>query len=321
MRVQTTPSSCLAFVAWLAILLPMTASGETTTDNGSPALAIFGDSLSDAGNFFITTGDASIQPFALVPTAPYALGGFHFTNGRTWAEQLAAMLHANKSGRPSLQNPGAFNNYAFGTARSRSGQTGFDLGDQVTMFLGDFGNSAPQDTLYVIWTGGNDVRDSLGALQVDPTGATTGAILDAAVTAIVDNVLALYGSGARRFLVANVPNIGLTPAVRALGPQAEVVALQLSAAYNQGLSQALDALTALPGIQMERLDAFGVLTEVVANPAAAGFINVSDSCIVPGVIADAICEQPGHYLFWDGIHPTHAAHRVLAEAALTELND
>lgn len=321
MKLHLTSPTRLALIAWLVTLMPLAESVADTRPSRNPALVVFGDSLSDAGNFFFTTGESSIQPFSLVPSAPYALGGFHFTNGDTWAEQLAGMLNDKNGGHPSLRKSGHFTNYAFGTARSRAGQTGFDLGDQVAMFLSDFGNSAPKETIYVIWTGGNDVRDALGALQFDPTGATSGAILNAALTATADNMAALYGSGARHFLVANAPNIGLTPAVRALGPQVEVAALQLSAAYNQGLSGTLDVLGALPGVRISRLDVFGILTQLVADPAPAGFTNVIEPCITPSVIAGAICEKPAQYLFWDGIHPTRAAHRVLAESALIELGD
>jgi phospholipase/lecithinase/hemolysin len=321
MKLHLTSATRLALVASLAACLPLAESVADTIEDRNPTLVTFGDSLSDAGNYFISTGESSIQPFLLVPSAPYALGGFHFTNGDTWAEQLAGMLNDRNAGHPSLKNSGHFTNYAFGTARSRAGQTGFDLGDQVAMFLNDFGNVAPDETIYIIWTGGNDVRDALGALQFDPTGGTSGAILNAALTATADNIAALYSSGARRFLVANAPNIGLTPAVRGLGPQVEVAALQLSAAYNHELSGTLDSLAALPGIQIDRLDAFGILAQIVADPAPSGFTNVTDPCITPAVLAAAICEQPGRFLFWDGIHPTRAAHRVLAAAALLELGD
>ena len=301
------------------VVMPMLASAGDYNRSMDPELVVFGDSLSDGGNFFVNTSEYSVRPFDLIPAAPYALSGFHFTNGRTWAEQLAAQLDDQRSGRPSLRSSGRFTNYAYGTARSRPGTSGFDLGNQVSMFLDDFGNQAPHDSIYILWTGGNDVRDALGALQIDPTGAASAGILQEAVTATADNIIALYGSGAQTFMVANSPNIGLTPAVRALGPQAEGAALQLSVLYNQGLSQALDGLAALPGIRIERLDVFGILSDLVADPDSAGLVNVTDSCITPDTLIDAICDRPREYLFWDGIHPTRRAHRVLAEAALVEL--
>jgi hypothetical protein len=50
--------------------------------------------LSDPGNAFALAGDASMPPDfmlspLLVPSAPYAKGGHHFSNGATWIEQYA----------------------------------------------------------------------------------------------------------------------------------------------------------------------------------------------------------------------------------------
>jgi len=60
--------------------------------NGFDETFTFGDSLSDAGNFFFETGDTVRAPFEPVPGAPYAIGGHHFSNGRTWIEQLTTWL-------------------------------------------------------------------------------------------------------------------------------------------------------------------------------------------------------------------------------------
>ena len=55
-------------------------------------------------------------------------------------------------------------------------------------------------------------------------------------------------------------------------------------------------------------DIFGLGTQIAANPALFGFTNVSDAC---GAVAGANCSQ---YAYWDGIHPTAALHRVVADA-------
>jgi phospholipase/lecithinase/hemolysin len=302
--------------ALLLIIVPTLVFGEDYHSARERELVVFGDSLSDSGNFFVNTGEFSVRPFDFVPSAPYARSGFRFTNGRTWVEQIAMRMHDRRSGQPALRRPGRFTNYAYGTARSRANGSALDLGSQVGLFLNDVGGQAPGESTYVMWTGSNDVRDALNALFVDPSGAISAGILQGAVTATADNIIALYGSGAQTFMVANVPNIGLTPAVRAFGPVAEMAALQLSVLYNQGLSQALDGLDALPGIRIERLDVFDILGDLVADPESGGLVNVTESCITPGVIVDAICDRPVDYLFWDGIHPTRIGHRHLAEAAL-----
>jgi len=57
-------------------------------------------------------------------------------------------------------------------------------------------------------------------------------------------------------------------------------------------------------------DLFGLGTQIAANPALFGFSNVSDAC---GAVSGADCSQ---YAYWDGIHPTAAAHRAIADAFL-----
>jgi len=304
------------------LLASLALSAGALAQEPSRKLIVFGDSLSDPGNFFAGTGDFATAPFAPVPAAPYAIGGHHFSNGRTWIEQLATSLHAPLSGRPAMLAPGVFTNYAFGRSRARWGAPAFsqfNLSTQVNLFYADFGGDAPTDAIYVMWIGSNDVRDALAALSVDPSGATSGAIVEDALVSIANNIIALYGAGARTFLVLNTPNIAITPAVRALGaqnPAIPIVAEQLTIAFNNGLAQTLDGLGAmLREIEFVRLDAFSVLNAIVADPGAAGLSDVTGSCLTFGVTGQAICDQPNRYLFWDGAHPTRAGHAALASAA------
>ncbi|HZF80664.1 MAG TPA: PEP-CTERM sorting domain-containing protein, partial [Rubrivivax sp.] len=57
-------------------------------------------------------------------------------------------------------------------------------------------------------------------------------------------------------------------------------------------------------------DVFGFGTQVAADPAAFGITNVADAC---GAVAGANCSQ---YLYWDGIHPSTAAHALISSSML-----
>src|SRR5262249_20931445 len=83
-------------------------------------LVFFGDSLSDPGTSFIAFGTVSRAPFEPIPDAPYAIGGHHFSNGATWAEQLAWELHRPTTGAPAPQLPAVFPDYAGGRAPRRA---------------------------------------------------------------------------------------------------------------------------------------------------------------------------------------------------------
>jgi phospholipase/lecithinase/hemolysin len=316
---RTLPPVPLMLALTLSLLAnPAWASG----DKPIKGLVIFGDSLSDPGNAFVLTGKVSVRPFELIPDAPYLIGGLHFSNGKTWVEQLAAELDLRRDARPAFLAPGFFSNYAVGGARAR-GDGPTDFTSQVSVFLSIPRHKRLDDRLYVIWVGGNDVLDAFAALASpaeDPT-MTTEAIISAAVTAITDNIAALVEAGARRFLVPNAPDIGLVPAVTPFGPEAAAAATTLSGAFNAALDLALDGLEEALPIQIVRVDIFQIVNDVVEDPQAVGLSNAEDACITPGVIRGAICGRPNEYLFWDGIHPTRTGHAIVAaraEAALAE---
>src|SRR5437879_5506353 len=305
----------------LAIALSAIAvsSVPAWADDGPRAqLVVFGDSLSDPGNYFIAFGQTSQPPFAPIPSAPYDVGGHHFTNGKTWVEQLARALDTPPSGGPALANPGVFTNYAVGRARSRPNAPVFpayDLSTQVGLFLADFHGRAPATATYIVWIGANDLDDALNMLASDPSGAGSAAIIQTALGYLAYNIQALWSAGARTFLVPNIPDLGLTPAVRALGPVADGAASQLSALYDAALEQTLAALQTLPRSRIIRFDVNGLVHQVVASPQAFGLADAVDACLKFFTLEDPVCEDPQAYLFWDGIHPTVTGHDILEDAA------
>jgi phospholipase/lecithinase/hemolysin len=317
------------FFGMIASLILGTSSVFAGSYNG---IVAFGDSLSDPGNVFAFTGWQSVRPFSAdnIPSAPYARGGHHFSNGSTWIEQLSADLKLKEGTGPALRNS-AFTNYAFGAARARDSGSPFDLTQQVTQFLSS-GQAITPDTLISLYVGGNDVRDALVAfnaafMETLASGGTmgdaqaageaaAGLILTPAITAIADNIVMLAMEGGIQFLVPNLPDIGLAPAVQALGPQAAFVASQLSVQFNAVLESTLQGLESFVGIHVTRLNVYQLINDVVNDPGVAGLVNATDACITPLVRKGAFCNQPDDYLFWDGIHPTRAGHAYLADAAL-----
>ena len=279
-------------------------------------LVVFGDSLSDPGNAFAILKKVAVPPFSsLIPDAPYARGGLHFSNGATWVEQLSVVDTALPSSGPALAQPKLFANYSVGGARARLNGP-FDLTAQINRFLIDFGGLGSAAALYVVWIGGDDVRDAVQALATDPTGITSAAIEQQAVLTIKNGLLTLYGAGARRFLVLNIPDLGLTPEARLLGPQVQAAATYLASQFNAGLQQVLlGAQAGLPDLQLVTLDIFALLHEVTGAPAAFGLTDVTNPCIVVNSSARPYCPNAGAFLFWDGAHPTVAGHRIVAQHA------
>jgi outer membrane lipase/esterase len=324
---QKKQQSVLAILFTILLLIPLSSHADRIFER----FVVFGDSLSDPGNAYALSGRHLKPPYEsldifLVPDAPYARGGNHFSNGKTWIEQLAGPLDVEGSVGPAFSgvNREKLNksNYAVGGARAYDDGVNINLTDQVNAFFADARGVAPTNSLYVVAVGGNDVRDAIAALSVDPSGAVSAQLMNDALTVISDNIISLYGSGARSFLIANAPDLSLTPAIQRLdifSPGAMMTAAILSARFNAALDGVLVQLSAnLPGLQVARLDLMGILHEIVSDPTASGLKNVSDACIRP-MQKPAACRKPNRYLFWDGIHPTKAAHRILAKRAMRNL--
>jgi phospholipase/lecithinase/hemolysin len=172
--------------------------------------------------------------------------------------------------------------------------------------------------------GGNDVRDAIvAALGVLQSGGTfpqavqaAAPILACAQQAIQTAIVTLQQAGAKQFLVWTVPNPGLTPAIRSLGPGAVQVATFLTTLFNTQMLlptvEALDPPSDESDIAV--LDAFALLQQITANPGNFGLTNTTTACLTPNA-QPFFCQAADEYLFWDGIHPTQAAHALVAHEA------
>ena len=318
---RRTLSACMAIVAMMISVGPVGAR-DHDTDHFHTRFVVFGDSLSDPGNYFAAFHEVAQRPFEPVPDAPYAMGGLHYSNGATWVEQLGHDLHAGGSTGPALRRPGSATNFAVGRARARPGAAAFphfDLSTQVGMFLGQTGGQAPESALYVLWIGADDLKDALESLPDDPTSATARGIIEEAIGATAGNIQALWHAGARRFLVVDMPDFAITPYVISLGSDAQDAASALTGAYNAALGHVVVALSALPGISITRLDVNAVLDDAILDPSATRIRYFDTPCLRFAVIWEAVCHHPDRYLFWDAIHPTRAGHELIADAARAAL--
>jgi outer membrane lipase/esterase len=285
---------------------------------------VFGDSLSDSGNYFAQFGEMSMQPYETenVPSEPYAIGGHHFTNGATWVEKLTKEMHIPNSGAPSEVSPGVFRNYAVGRSRARAVLLNdvfseVNLTTQVDSFLADENDQAPGAALYIIWIGSNDVADALFA--TNPAD-----IMGAALQNTFAQVQRLYVHGARHFLILNMPNFALTPrvldVVSVYPDDVQAFLLQnismASVGYNEFLAGNLAAMqSALPDMDVISLDIFSALNDIAANPEPYGLDVVDEACVIPDTQGQAYCSNRGRYLFWDAQHPTKGGHGIIAEYA------
>ncbi|CAA9891036.1 conserved hypothetical protein [Candidatus Methylobacter favarea] len=273
---------------------------------GYSQIYIFGDSLSDSGNAILATGGQITQPPypGLIPDFPYASG--RLSNGPVWAETLAIDL-----GLTISSSLAGGNGYAFAGARTGAlmdvvSSSIPTINQQVNNFITSASGSIATDALYVIWGGGNDIRDA--AQAKNPV-----AVVRDSITNISTSITSLADAGAQNFLLPNLPDLGKTPAAQAAGPAAEAGLAILSSVFDGLLTPSIMGLENNFGIDIKELDIDALFKEISATPNNFGLTNISDACIIVG--GDS-CSNPENYLFWDGLHPTTAAHSIIADKAL-----
>lgn len=296
------------------------------------ALFAFGDSLTDTGNLFALS--AGNEP----PAPPYFDG--RFSNGPVWIESFAPRLDLDIDfGMPFAGNfaiGGAFTD-ANGVAGPGTG-----VQSQIGLFLNSAGASnsgedrhRPTDVRYgrddddddddeddddddrrsaigeedlvVVWAGANDYV--LGGVT-DPTGP---------IGNIGNAVRQLQRAGGEQFLLLNLPDLGNTPLGQATNPDG---LNQLTRAHNAALAGSVRQLERRLDVDITVVDVNALFADILARPGHFGFANVTIPCLGLDRQPTGACPTEAAAdatLFWDVLHPTRAAHAILAEVAADTL--
>jgi len=277
----------LAIIALLSFVMAVFAPSILSVQKINQ-LYIFGDSLSDTGNIYRATG-------GVYPSSPPYFQG-RYSNGLVWVEYLASGLKLTSEQRT---------NFAFGGATTgSSGMNGIPgLLAQVDNFTKAHPDINP-NALYVLWAGAND--------YLYGTSNSTMPIEN-----LSKAIQLLSTRGAKKILVANIPDLGKLPSTRYTANSNSLS--QSAIAHNQSLAKSFEVLNDKLGhdTQIIELDVNSLYGEAITEPAKFGFTNVTNACLNNV----AVCDNPDKFLFWDGIHPTTAGHRILAEAALKALKN
>ncbi len=244
------------------------------------SITVFGDSLVDAGNYYIATGGLAPDP---------ALGFYQnrFTNGYDYPDLLSKALF----GVPTTPSLLGGSNFAFAAARIvDTGDAIPDLQAQLTAFQNS-GYSVDPNGLYILNFGANDVFGAKGVFG--PTGAIgsypdISSYLQAAATQYAAGVLALQDLGVRNILMTDFPLAGDPLTIEANG--------YLNAAlFNLPLKDNTDLF-------VYSLSDFNL--RVLTNPASFDLPpQRTDTSCIAAELQSTDCK--GIFLF-DGIHPTAA---------------
>lgn len=275
--------SSLTALLTLSLLAPLGAWAQSGFSN----LFVFGDSLSDNGNL------ATLPSYQYLHDSPFDNG---FCNGERAVEVLGDSL--GLAVEPSYA---AGTNYAVAGARAR-GLTPIDLGAQVAGFLLGHSGSAPSDALYVVFIGGNDIRDAR-----DTSDNTTASryVKDAA-RAIDINLRLLINAGAKSIMVVNSPNVGAMPESMVSKKLAQR-ATKMTTQFNSQLAARISQIEQDLGIDLVTFDLFDFFQTVLDNGQALGFTDKTDACYDSTnlvYLGDCSLDKFDQYFYFDAIHPT-----------------
>jgi phospholipase/lecithinase/hemolysin len=264
----------------------------TSRSLGISRLVVFGDSLSDNGNLF------RLLEF---PRPPYWHG--HFSNGPTYVEQLAKWLRVPLDDR------------AFGGADASNSFTPLpiNLPDQVAGYIDHLrGHVPPPGTTAVINIGSNDYETLLDHLPHDQ--ATIDAFVADVVQSVGMAIDALTKAGVGRIILFTLPDLAIAPEVRSRAPDIVAAAHEVIALNNAALAQ-----MAAGHANIEMVDIFRLSDTLFADPKAFGFYAPANVTWLDLLAAHPTAFAPDEVAFFDGLHPTAAAHGILAAFTEAEL--
>jgi len=287
-------------------------------------LYVFGDSLSDSGQFIdFFAGHPTLRATNRVdPLDPSS------ETARVWSQYFSLNLGLGEllPSTPLSGGPSG-NNYAVMGLRSDEILASITepngsvvLSNTRDGYLIEYPHADPH-ALYVVWGGGNDLRDLRDARAGG--GSEASLLDDAQATAdnIVAGVEALSSAGARYILVPNLPSIGEIPESNFLGPGYVNAGNEATTAFNDWLLERLNT----SGVNVIQTDVRSLFAEILNAPAIFGFsdedhrVFAFDSAAFTTVPAaeglngaNSPSPDPSKYVFFDGIHPTTYAANILA---------
>ncbi len=289
----------------LPLILLFTSLAQA--DSSFSRVFVFGDSLSDTGNLASVSGDFP---------APFYMN--RVSNGPVAVETLASKLGHTVEASLHLIGLEVGSNYAIAGANA-SGDDPINLTSQILSFHANHGFIAPEDALYVILIGGNDVRDARDVAD----WATAKSIIKTAATNVGDAIESLAQAGARSFLLINSPNIGLIPETLLIAnatdnPKLVHRARKLSKLYRNKLHKIAEQLEDDSHINISEFDLFKFFNKLIKRADKFGFSNTTDACFSSVTFSFHPDCNLGlnfdQFIFFDEIHPTARVHSLVGEA-------
>ncbi|CAN8252872.1 unnamed protein product [Cochlearia groenlandica] len=323
-----------------------------------PGLYVFGDSLVDAGNnnyLVISIAKANYPPNGI--DFPNKKPTGRFCNGKNAADAIAEKFGLplpppNLSLRGLIKKKERKSAAVTGVNFASSGSGIFNASDQkyrqaiplshqvnywLTIHEELVNNLGPPEaqihlskSLFLVVIGSNDLFDYLGSLklrqQSHPRQYT-----QSMADKLKEQLKRIYDTGARRFLVVGVTQIGCVPGKREKNTTVHACdnnANTWCSLYNEALVKMLQQLKeeTQNSLTYSYFDNFKSLQDIISNPAQYGFEDVASACCgsgnlnakAPCLPLSKVCPDRTKYIFWDRYgHPTEATARTIVDLMFT----
>ena len=296
-------------------------------------MIVFGDSLSDSGQYIDLSGAGGDSTRFTNRTGPT----YKEFKGEAYAPVAPMLLGAKLGIAPSDLAPSTSmtgdtdgNNWAVGGYRTDQIFKSITKVSKVTVprdwfgagstlrsrrgYLVENGFKAEPKALYFISGGGNDFLDERVRNPAEAAKAAQN---------LADSAFALQQAGARYIMVWLLPDLGLTPAI--YGTPAQAGSSYLSAVFNTELAHQLSQIDA----EVIPLNVPLLFREAVSNPARFGLAtghNLVGTCFSGDECTENLqyginspAPDPTRLLFNDSVHPTEAGQRLIAYYAYSLL--
>ncbi|KAJ3684010.1 hypothetical protein LUZ61_013174 [Rhynchospora tenuis] len=175
-------------------------------------------------------------------------------------------------------------------------------------------------SLFLISSGGNDVFAFTEANNL-PNNTAISVFYKSMISKYENHIKTLYGLGARKFGVINVPLIGCLPHARVRNSTSGCIdgLNQMAKGLNGAITTLFSRLAiALPGLKYSIGNCYEVLSSAISQPLYFGFKEVESACCGSGKLNAqsyctpnaTYCKKRKQYVFWDMLHPSEAASKL-----------
>ncbi|EXB75952.1 GDSL esterase/lipase [Morus notabilis] len=311
-----------------------------------PGLMIFGDSVVDTGNnnYLYTLVKANFPPYGRDFVTHKPTG--RFCNGKLATDFTAEYLGFT-SYPPAYLSPEAKGKKLLTGANFASGASGYydrtaqlyraisltqqlnyykAYQDKVVNMVGQAkANDLFSGAIHLLSAGSSDFVQNYYINPVLNRAYTVDQFSDILMSSYTNFVQTLYGLGARRIGVTNLPPLGCLPASVTLfgrGSNQCVDKLNNDATlFNKKLNSTTQNLRNLLGLKLVVFDIYHPLLEMIRKPSDNGFFESRRACCGTGTLETSLlcnsgsigtCSNATGYVFWDGFHPSESANEVLA---------